>query len=384
MVVVADAGTVDVAVLSARPLTLADDDLAIFVLNVGDGDSIVVRFPVNGERTYGVIDSNRGSKTMNLINALGGGRIAFVCATHPHLDHTRGLRQTLRSFPVSEFWDSGFRYASKTYEALIEEVEHQAEHQGLVFLRPTAGFERYHAGVRITVLSPSIQLKNRYDTYGVHVNNASIVLRLSYPTAPVKLDYPGEPGDAAEASTRTAILSGDAQTDAWARVLDDFPHLHRDTDIWARAIQARGGTQPLYCDFFKVPHHLSKRGINFETLERLGDKYGSAGPLLAPKYLAVSCAGGADSTHGFPHLVSHELLREAREPLATKGGKHLDDVELGIHITAQALTGSATSNAAGSMAFVMGADRKTALYRFLDGTGDDVTLGAAHVAPAPK
>ena len=245
-------------------------------------------------RASGSIDSYRGAKTVALIRDLSppapaAPRIRFVCATHPHLDHISGLRNVLTTFAgrVEEFWDSGFRFTGTTYRNLIEEVEKQGLRHRLRLLRPTSGFEFFHAGAALSILSPSISLRNRYDTYGVDINNASIVVRLTYPVGKPSLEYPktdGPPpaGDAAPNST-TVILGGDAQSDAWGQVLQEFPHLDPDERQWARAIAAKNGRTPLRCDLFKVSHHCSKRGINLELIERLGDTgstFGSTGPPL--------------------------------------------------------------------------------------------------------
>lgn len=378
----AKAGTLDARILEPQSLELQPDALAIFVLNVGDGDSVVIRFPAVDRPTYAVVDCNHGAKTDHLLRSLGRGPVVFMCATHPHLDHIRGLRHVLRTHGADEFWDSGFRYASTTYQALIEEVIDS----GLRFVRPTAGFEYRHAACRITVLSPSVQLKNRYDTYGIAINNASVVLRLQYPVPPVNLDYPKTANFPAlpATPTRTMILGGDAQTDAWGAVMSDFPHFVRDRRNWLRLMRAGQGAYPLATDFFKVPHHLSKRGINLELLERLGDR--GRFDDTAPAYMAVSCAGGDSSSHGFPHRVSHELLREARDPIAaTEGGVHATDGELGIHITGQELGGNAAYKHAGSIAFVVGADGGMTLYRFLDATDEFVQLERAHrVLPSDR
>jgi beta-lactamase superfamily II metal-dependent hydrolase len=40
--------------------------------------------------------------------------------------------------------------------------------------------EWYYGKVQITALAPSIGLRNRYATYGVDMNNASIVLRFEH------------------------------------------------------------------------------------------------------------------------------------------------------------------------------------------------------------
>ncbi len=378
----------------AAALNLAPTDLAMFFLNVGDGDAIVIRFPEEaGAVSFGVVDSFSGRKTVALLKALGmptaappppSPTIRFVCATHPHLDHIAGLRRVLTDFAgrVQEFWDSGFRFTGTTYRNLIIAVEEGAA-RGLRLLRPTAGFELFHAQASISVLSPSIQLRNRYDTYGVDINNASIVLRVTYPVDQPSSQYPktdGPPpaGDAAPDST-TVILGGDAQSDAWGQVLQEFPHLIPDERQWARAIAAGGGRTPLRCDLFKVSHHCSKRGINLELIERLGDM-GTGFPSTGPPLLISSCASDGDSNHGFPHLITQELLREVRDPQARAGGAHQSDDELGIHYTAQRIAdgpGGGPGTHAGSVGYVMRKDGTATLYRFGDGVDDDVILANA-------
>jgi len=377
-------------------LNLAPDELAIFILNVGDGDAIVIRFPnVGGQTTFGVIDSFKGDKSVALIRALtppapAASRIRFVCATHPHFDHIAGLRRVLTTFDgeVEEFWDSGFRFTSTTYRGLIEEVERQGTASGLRLLRPTSGFEFFHAGALLTILSPSIALRNRYDTYGVDLNNASIVMKLTYPAPRPSLDYPktDEPVPAAPPALprhRTVIFGGDAQTDAWGRILDEFPHLEPDERIWARAIGAKSGRTPLTCDLFKIAHHCSKRGINLELIERLGDR-GGGFPSKGPFYLVSSCASGADSSYGFPHDVSQALMREVTDPQAQAGGVHPADDELGIHYTSQVMAAPG-AGPAGSLAYVIGADGGGRLYRLGDAPGANVSLANARlVQPHPR
>ena len=375
---------------AAAALNLAPNDLAMFFLNVGDGDSIVIRFPEEaGALTFGVIDSYKGDKTVALIDALSPAamtpRLRFVCATHPHLDHIAGLRKVLTTFAgrVDEFWDSGFRFTGTTYRNLILEVEKQGSAHGLRLLRPTSGFELFHAGASISVLSPSISLRNRFDTYGIDVNNASIVMRMTYPVDKPSEQYPKTgtqppPGDAAPDST-TVILGGDAQSDAWGQVLQEFPHLDPDERQWARAIAAGSGRTPLRCDLFKVSHHCSKRGINLELIERLGDA-GSGFPSTGPPLLVSSCAADADSSYGFPHSVTQELLREVRNPQAQAGGVHPDDDELGIYYTAQRLAdgaGGVAGSFGGSLAYVMRVNGKATLYRLGDGVDEDVDLSKA-------
>jgi beta-lactamase superfamily II metal-dependent hydrolase len=359
-----------------QPLTFAVGDLALFVLNVGDGDSLVLRFPnPSGTPQFGVVDCFDAPKTIALLHDLGAQSLRFVAATHPHYDHVKGLKAVLAAFDgnVAEFWDSGFRFTSATYKGVIEEVERQ----GIRFIRPTSGYEAYVGRTQVAVLSPSIFLRNRYDTYGVDPNNASIVLRISYPEHPPSTDYPkpsdATPGPTTSLPTRRLILGGDAQTDAWGHVLAEFPHFRKDEDAWAQQISARTGRQPLACDLFKVSHHCSKRGINLELIERLGDTDGE-GPSDGPKVMVVSSGTGGDSEYGFPHGVTQELLREVRDPRAQSGGAHPADGKLGIHYTAQALSGGGK---AGSVVYVVTSTGIRRLYRLGDGVDDQVSLARA-------
>ena len=76
--------------------------LAFHVLNVGHGSSVVVEFDSESGKAFGVIDSNcdHGAqpKALRVLQGLGADRLAFVCLTHPHADHFRGLSEVLRSY----------------------------------------------------------------------------------------------------------------------------------------------------------------------------------------------------------------------------------------------------------------------------------------------
>ncbi|MEZ4502315.1 MAG: hypothetical protein R3C39_06800 [Dehalococcoidia bacterium] len=363
------------AVEAPSSLPRRDGDLTVFILNVGDGDAILIEFPkVGGQRVWGIVDCFKASKMEPLMDALGVDALRFVCATHPHFDHIAGIRSVITNAarPVEEFWDSGFRFTSTTYNGIVQAVTDG----GMQFVRPTAGFETWVNESRVSVLSPSIALRNRYDTYGIDPNNASVVIRVEYPYLRPEAGFPERDtvGNTDDRAARAIILGGDAQTDAWGQVLQDFPHLNRQTDDWSRLISARKGREPLLCDVLKVSHHGSKHGVNLELVERFGDTGG--GPSTGPRYLVNSSADGPASKHGFPHAVTQEILREVRQPTAKSGAQRLDDHALGIHYTAQRLG----NGAAGSVAVVLKADGSVPdLYRFGDEVDDDIDLDQARL-----
>jgi len=264
-------------------MTVPPESLCVHVLNVGDGDGIIIQFPqVDGNRKYGVVDCYRSAKTIEYLKKLNAERLEFVCATHPHYDHIAGIPKLLEVFRgrIKEYWDSGFRHTSDTAERIIDMIDADPE---MNFMRVTSGLERVFNGVVVTVLAPSIALRNKYDTYGVNINNASIVLKLEH--------------KAPEASTPSVIvLGGDAQFDSWSRIVDEFPKWEKTENPYQR-IKVTEACNPLNCNVLKVSHHGSKHGTALECVE-----------ILNPEYAVVSCSGS--STHGFPHEIALLSLRE--------------------------------------------------------------------------
>ena len=57
---------------------LKDSTLSLVVLNVGDGDSIIIRFPFKyGEKACAVVDCYNADKTIAALKALGTKTIPF-------------------------------------------------------------------------------------------------------------------------------------------------------------------------------------------------------------------------------------------------------------------------------------------------------------------
>jgi beta-lactamase superfamily II metal-dependent hydrolase len=156
-------------------------------------------------------------------------------------------------------------------------MDHLKNLPNILFLRPTSGLSTLMAGVEITVVAPSIYLRNRYDTYGVDINNSSIVLKLTY-------------------AERTVILAADAQWDSWAKMTEEFPHFEKTSDP-LQHLKVKKDFLPLKCQLMKVAHHGSKHGTALEAIER-----------LKPKYAAISC--GRPSRYDFPHKLATGALEE--------------------------------------------------------------------------
>jgi hypothetical protein len=352
------------------------EDLIYFCLNVGDGDAQVLVLPEVptgmvdpagnpiSRRPVIVVDAGSATKVRRFLDALPAASgqmvpaidvIDVVVATHPHGDHIAGLPDLLAApqWRIAEYWDPGYFHPSGTYFKVMELLARQS---GTVYVQPTSGLRRFIGNTEVTVLTPSVGLRNRYDTYGIDVNNASISLRVATPAGRAKF-VPGKSWQLLEGVNErhqfSLILGADSQTESWSQALADFPQLVKSESEIAKAIGgATNDRDFLRADVLKVAHHGSKKGVNYELVDR-----------IQPEFLIVSCA--ASSVHGFPHALNLLILREAKLKLAKSGGAHKpeEDHLRGVFYTAQSDTGDAVL---GSFAVVGSTSNDVQMWRLGD------------------
>lgn len=351
----------------------ASDCLIYFLLNVGDGDTQLILLPADeeGARRAIVVDAATTRKLSGLVEALAEegllteprvGRPVFplVVGTHPHDDHIGGMPRFLDRFGslVGEYWEPGYYHPSGVYAETMRALEDG----DFLHLQPTSGTTRFIGKVRVSALSPGIGLRSRFDSYGVHVNDASIALKIEFPAARIAQQDENrrylrlrEPW--------SLILGADAQTTSWAQATLDFPQLRHQEGAVHRELRSAMGGDPLRGEVFKVPHHASKHGLNIELVER-----------IAPRLSLISSTAGT-GRYGFPHHLAVESIREARRPTSTSGEKRPADHELGIHYTGAVEAGSG-AGALGSIAVLVPPKRGSALrlFRLGDSSEDDVTF----------
>jgi hypothetical protein len=353
------------------------DALVYFLCNVGDGDAQLVLLPTTGPgvaRQVMVVDAARVGKLPRLLGALEQAQlvslqagsedpIALVVASHPHQDHIGGMAELLEEFGelIAEFWDPGYFHPIPAYLRMMAAIEARPN---IVYAQPTSGLRRWIGEVAISVLAPSVQLRNRYDSYGTEINDASISLRLEFPVSRfLEARQDIEEGNPIPPGTRAAslILGGDAQTLSWAYVVADFPFLRKSDTPAAKAIAAaQGNVDLLKSQVFKVSHHASKHGVNLELVER-----------ISSKLTLVSSVGGSGEFN-FPHAVTQEVIREALDPTTDNPRPHPSDFELGIFYTAD----TDPQGPLGSMALVLSPTRCT-MWRFGDAPGGPIDLTKA-------
>lgn len=349
-------------------------DLVYITLNVGDGDTQLLLLPEDrqGKRRCIVVDCIRAPKLFALLEALiDAGLLAEVrpllalaVATHPHDDHIAGMGALLRRFGkdhLQELWEPGYYHPAPAYHEMMRELE---DHGEVLHMQPAAGTTRYLGQVKITVLAPGIALRNRFDSYGIDINDSSIALKLEFPAANTyergkNRTYLRLP------TTQRIILGADAQTLSWSQVLVDFPQLGPASTAVTTALRRSRGAEPLNAQVFKVPHHGSKHGMNLELAE-----------TIKPAVSIVSSVRERGRYH-FPHEVTQAALREALDPISSKpGAAHRSDSDLNILYTGsnELDENDEIIGPVGSVALFIGVGGRREIWRFGDSPDDSIDI----------
>ncbi|MFT3773910.1 MAG: DNA internalization-related competence protein ComEC/Rec2 [Minicystis sp.] len=233
--------------------------LRVSVLDVGQGDSVLVDLPDGGAMLIdggGMVGSpvDLGARVIQpVLRARRRTQLLAMVLSHPHPDHFGGLVSTLPKITVGELWDSGQgedQGAGASYAALLS----AARARGVAIRRPRdlCGAPRLAGGVRIEVLAPCPGYAP-----DAGANDNSLVLKLTY-------------------GNRAVLLVGDAE--------------HEEE----RELIARYG-DGLRADLLKVGHHGSRTSS-------------SPAFLAAVRPARAAISAGVRNRFGHPHPRTLETL----------------------------------------------------------------------------
>jgi competence protein ComEC len=172
------AGLLALAVLAVAAATRPDGRLHVVILDVGQGDAILVSGPSGGRM---LVDG--GPDPERLLVALDARlppwdrRLDLVVLTHPHEDHVGGLPVVLERYRVGQVAEPGMPGLGPGYEAFAARLAAD----GMVPVQLTSGDRFILDGVTFDVLWPDAgRVPRAPSDDGSEVNDASIVLLGSF------------------------------------------------------------------------------------------------------------------------------------------------------------------------------------------------------------
>lgn len=156
-------------------LNMPDDKLHVSILDVGQGDAILIQTP---NRQDILIDGGPSPQTIRL--ELGkklpfwDRTIDLVVLTQPQADHVTGLVEILQTYKIEQIIEPGIAYNSAIYQQWLntiedKEIEYKLAHAGQEI--------DLGDGIRIEVLHPPSPL---FQGSSDDVDNNGVVLRLSW------------------------------------------------------------------------------------------------------------------------------------------------------------------------------------------------------------
>ena len=154
----------------ANPAPPPPPTLKVSVLDVGQGDAILVQFPNHEVMLIDAGVPAQGKTVVDYLKKQGIQRIDILVATHPHEDHIGGMQAVLAAYPIGKVWDSGYNHGSQVQQRFLQTIKDKQ----LRFGTPRAGFHEAIGDVSVDVLAPGANLLNNTDS---DANNNSLVLR---------------------------------------------------------------------------------------------------------------------------------------------------------------------------------------------------------------
>ncbi len=148
-------------------------DVRVDVIDVGQGDAILIRTPA--QKTILVDAGDRDSNVLASLAGLGVDHLDLAIASHPHADHIGQMEAVIRAFPPKVYVDSGLAHTTQTYEGLMRAVEENPAITYRQGIRDTVF--NLDDGAKLEVLLPGT---TRFSNTRSDLNSNSVVVRLTH------------------------------------------------------------------------------------------------------------------------------------------------------------------------------------------------------------
>ncbi len=238
------------------PPPASGEELKVVVIDVGQGDSILIVAPTGKTALVDAGNPGMGKRVLEAMRRHNVDHIDLFVTTHAHADHIGAADEVINGTNVLSVLDSKVPHTTKNYDEFIKSIE--AKGINYIGAEPGQRFD-LGGGVQISVLAPipplfeADQLRS-----GGNVPNANSVV--------TRLDY-GE---------FSLLLTGDAEAQTEQRMMS------KGMNVSAKVL--------------KVGHHGSRYASSEEFLKRGG-------------FEVAVISNGADNRYGHP---SQEVLDRLR------------------------------------------------------------------------
>ncbi|HEY2157225.1 MAG TPA: helix-hairpin-helix domain-containing protein [Isosphaeraceae bacterium] len=227
-------------------------DASLEILDVGQGDAILVRSP---EWKTALIDAGPSHGVVAALRKQGVSSLDLLVLSHHHADHYGGMAEVVKAFHPRVFLATNSSHTTSSYLKLLETVRDA----NVRAIQPGEAPRKIGLGSLVLTVFPQPPDDPKDE------NDNSIGIRLDY-------------GDF------SALLTGDSQEKARAYWLKECPSLLKDVTI------------------LKLAHHGSRNGTDAKWLD------------VARPEMAVASLG-AWNDYGHPHPETLSLLQRKKIPL---------------------------------------------------------------------
>ncbi len=230
--------------------TSCPENVTVYFLDIGQGDSIIVKTLTKNILIDGG-PTSAGTTMLGYLSTYNVKKIDLLIATHPHADHIGGLVSVLQSsIPIQDIVYNGYNYTSaatfNTWKNLALTHNLTQGHRNQIYsISPTINF---------TVISPTNP--TQFGSTDNEINDNSIVMKL-------------------QVGNTSVMLSGDAQFDSEQSMLSSGFSLHSQV--------------------LKVGHHGSSTSTSQAFLN-----------AIIPAYAVISA--GINNQYGHPTQQTLDIL----------------------------------------------------------------------------
>lgn len=232
--------------------------LIVYFLDVGQGDSILLRFP---DGTDILIDAGSGTSAskeiitayLGLLSQTGLDDIEYMIATHPDSDHINMLDDALSEYEVEKIYYNGYIHNTQTFRKFADAAAAETYGDGnqaelIIFDEDGDIYTISGENYLITIYAPGYQ---RFSD----ANSMSPIIVVEY-------------------GGKRLILTGDAE---------------EETEEWFMEIIG----EPLDCDILKAGHHGSRTSSSAGFLD-----------FITCEYAVISAGEGNTYNHPHPETLT--------------------------------------------------------------------------------